>query len=174
MSREMFELPDSVFNALVNERRTMPLSLFREKFMGLLSHEAGDAPVALWMEDIHVRSPFVEVDVVDSKGTVVFTVPPLLDNSKPIFENLSGTQAVEAINHIDLHYKASPIQGKVYLDNLTKLTSRASVNPRYIAMWNNIRKFFNLPPIAKTVHADSKKTTTSAAKGPAATRYKPL
>lgn len=174
MSNEIFQLPDFVFNSLVNERRTMPLSLFREKYMGLLSHEAGDAPVALWIEDVHVRSPFTEVDVVDAKGTVVFTVPPLLDNSKPIFENLSGQQAVEAINHIDLHYKASPIQGKVYLENLTKLTSQPTVNPRYIAMWNNIRKFFNLPPIPKTVHVDAKQKTNGVAKGPAASRYKPL
>ena len=134
----------------------MHIDKFRATYMGLLSHEGGPAPVGLWVQDPDVVSPFVEVDILDGSGKVLFTVPPLLDNSSSVFQSLKGQRMYEALNAIELYYKASPRQGEAYMRSLESDISAGQVNPRYIAMWNKVRKYFGLEPIAGTKHADRK------------------
>ena len=155
-------LDEDVFDALLNVRRTMHIDKFRNTYMGLLSHENGPAPVGLWVQDEDVVSPFSEVDVVDGMGKTLFTIPPLLDNSSPVFKSLKGQRMYEALNAIELYYKASPRQGEAYMRTLENDISSGKINPRHIAMWNKVRKYFGLEPIAGTKHADAK--TRSAEK----------
>ena len=156
-------LDPDVFDALLTVERKMSIDKFREKYMGLLSYEHGNAPVGMWANDPEVGSPFCEVDIIDRNGSVLFTIPPLLDNSSPVFSTLKGQQMYEALNAIEMYYRASPAQGASYIANLTKDVGAGKINPKHIAMWNKVRKFFKLPPIQGTIHATPESSRKSKA-----------
>lgn len=117
-----------------------------------------------WLDDLgqNIGIGYVEVDVVDADGTVVYTVPPLLDNSEDVLLDDINIAALteQAINQS----KVLPAQGIKFINtHILPFIRRPEIKSRYIDMWNKIYTYHGLPLITSdgTVGAPSQSTTES-------------
>mgnify|MGYP000029356127 FL=1 len=135
-----------VLNEGVETKPTIDLDLFVRTFLPALGQEH-DEPLDMnpWLAIS--KGPYNPVDVV-SNGSVVFTVPPLLNRRNTrINENSKDsltTIAVVAKQKGDAH----PMMGQNYLrQGLLSYVGRERVNPEALQEWNRVLVKYGYDPI---------------------------
>lgn len=95
-----------------------------------------------WMED--VGSIFVETEVVDSEGNIVYIVPSFMDNSEELIDNAADLpQLVEQASN---QAKVLPEMGVKFIrENILPMIHKPVTNIKHIEMWNVIYAHHNLP-----------------------------
>lgn len=162
---------DKVFDALLEPvRKRIALVNFEKKYLPFLTvapipkevvsemlhvmsqrtgsvHTASDLHGNLMNEWIgEIGSPFVEVEVIDAEGRIVYIVPPLLDNERELIEdNADLPQLVEQASNQGRILPELAV--KFINNNILPLIRKPITNPKHIAMWNKIYTFHGLPLI---------------------------
>lgn len=157
-------------------RKRMALSVFTKKYLPFLSlqpipNEVVEQMVAIiesntgakhtradlhgnlmneWMND--VGSPFVEVEVFDAEGQVVYVVPPFLMNDADIVENPASLPVL--VEQASLQGRVLPESAFKYIrENIIPLIHKPAPSQKHIDMWNVIYRYHNLP-LYKAVQKD--------------------
>lgn len=95
-----------------------------------------------WMED--VGSIFVETEVVDSEGNIVYVVPPFMDNREDLIDN--AAELPQLVEQASNQAKVLPEMGVKFIrENILPLIHKPVTNIKHIEMWNVIYAHHNLP-----------------------------
>lgn len=136
-------------------RTRMPEAIFVAGFLPLFAGEKDKIPKGITLE-VWARvagNDFAEVDVVDARGNVLFTVPALFERSA--FNSVKGQRV--GMSHVILTHQQynhqSPALGSRYLDEeLSKRQMLADV-PEAVLInlerWNAIYTRYGRPPLMK-------------------------
>lgn len=95
-----------------------------------------------WMSA--VGSPFFHVEVIDADGQVAYVVPPILDNTTDISNSSESIPNLveQAVNQTRVY----PRLGEQYInDHIIPLLNHVAMRPEYVAMWNKIYAYHNMP-----------------------------
>lgn len=144
--QEQLSLASATDTATLSER------VFSNVFLPLF---AGDetlvykADFATWIN--YAGGPYRSVDIIDTSGKVLFTVPPLFDRKAVNPVSTSAIPISHVVATANQYAKLHPSQGMLYLD--AELTKRAIVMKvpanviENLELWNNIFMRYNRPPI---------------------------
>lgn len=109
--------------------------------------------------------PYCSVDVIDNKGQVLFTIPPIFDRSA-IDPTAKGRHSMaHIVATTNLYVKQHPKLGANYLDK--ELTGRALVMKvpaavqKHLEIWNSIFTRYKRPPMLEVQTSDKEIETTS-------------
>ena len=103
-----------------------------------------------WMGD--VGSPYVEVEVYDTEGNIVYIVPPFLNNSEELVENAASLPVM--VEQASLQGRVLPEQAFNYIQqNIIPLIHKPAPSQKHIDMWNTIYRYHDLP-LYKIVQKD--------------------
>jgi len=129
--QEMAKLPEDIF-----------VGVFLPFFCGEKSFDSENDIIVRWISI--AGNPAKEVQIIDTNGEVLFTVPPIMDTTCIDFKNDNKGQALgNIIANYELHKNQLPIVGKNYLEStidnrlktLIKDSDALSVNEK---RWNEI------------------------------------
>jgi len=154
MADEISEIAANVEKAAHEVRARLPERHFREIYLPMF---AGDAklnyPVDLnhWVN--FAGNPYREVDIINERGEVLYTVPPVLDRHSvnPMDGSETRTSIAHAISTAQQYGRIHPSQGVNYLN--AELTERALIMKvpanvlKDLETWNAIFQRYNRPPI---------------------------
>lgn len=157
------------------ERRRLEEHIFKNVFLPMFLGQPNPAvgePIRIGNWTAFAGSPHAEVDVIDARGQVLFTVPPAY-NAKAIapaqFDG--GTDGMKYVmNQTRLLYDVRPVEaeGFFYQEITQRATNMKSsddaTTKRYEEAWKKIFQFYNV-----NVVTDAPQTT--AGKAPPATDY---
>lgn len=95
-----------------------------------------------WMAD--VGSVFVETEVVDSEGNIVYVVPPFMDSSDDLV--VDAAELPQLVEQASNQARVLPELGVKFIrENILPLIRKPVTNMRSIQMWNAIYAHHNLP-----------------------------
>lgn len=116
-----------------------------------VNHTVADLHINLmneWMND--VGSPFVEVEVINQEGEILYVIPPILDNNTEI--NNTKNSIPNLVEQASNQAKIFPRLGEEYINaRIIPLLNQASMRPEYIEMWNKVYAYHQMPLIKTTV-----------------------
>lgn len=168
MASEINKITTALQSAEQDVRARLPERHFREIYLPMFAGDEKllyDINLGHWVN--FAGNPYRGVDIIDEKGNVLFTVPPVFDrdtinpttaNRRTLFEVMETAQ-----QYANIH----PHQGLKYLDS--ELTGRALIMkvPANVAKdldtWNMIFQRYGRPPLAKVSKKDSDKKESTAA-----------
>jgi hypothetical protein len=124
----------------------LPESVFIQAFLPFFSGERNidEQPEILINWIAIAGNPTKEVQVVDDSGTVLFTVPPIMDTTCIDYKNDGKGQSIaNIIANYELHKGQLPVVGKNYLDGtldnrMRTLTKNSDVLSTNENRWNSI------------------------------------
>lgn len=100
-----------------------------------------------WMSD--VGSPFVEVEIIDSEGQLVYVVPPFLNNDEELVENANSLPVL--VEQASLQGRVLPESAFKYIQaNIIPLIHKPQPSQKHIDMWNTIYRYHGLPLYRQT------------------------
>lgn len=137
-------------------RRSLREDIFTGVYLPLF-YNKGYNPYGVDIEHwvIHVSgSPDVEVDIIDNRGEVIYTIPPIIDRSACTYIN-GETSYYEALKTSDLQGMQSKIRKEVYLNSYLKdkVISKVADEKvqknmiKNIETWNSIFTRYGLEPL---------------------------
>lgn len=170
-----------MFEALADPRVRMSEEKFRTKYLPFvstvpvppevisemcqrLSKVRGGAAVTVkdlraniiseWIKDIGKNTPYIECDIVDNAGNVLFTVPPLATNKINVLDpRLPLHRAIEhAENEATvLHELGEKVLQETLLPAIVKHDTKLDM----IDQWNKIYAYYDLPLIETNKKAEN-------------------
>lgn len=110
--------------------------------------------IGKWVE--YVPSPFKPTEIIDGDGSVVYVVPPILDNSRASIEG-DASKIYALVDQASNQAKVHPSLGDRFIkEKIIPLVSGSVINIEYVKMWNVIfdhhgMKKFNIGDEEKVV-----------------------
>ena len=141
-----------------NDHARMPERVFRFVFLPLFAGDQdwpykGKANLAMWIN--FAGNSFKPVDVIDTQGNVLFTVPAISDRTgvSPVKNdpNVMNSRIRSVVKNAEMLSHVSPRDGQRYLaDQLMRRTMIQQNIPTILSnvkIWNDIFKRYGRPPI---------------------------
>lgn len=158
----------------VSAHPQLPERIFVGVFLPMF---AGDNPLPydvsldFWI-NVVAQSPFSPVDVVDQQHNVLFTVPPVYDQTaiQPVPPSDQHIKSIaEVVATSDQLARLHPSQGEHYLNaelNQRSLIMRQPANVlRHAQTWNAIFERYGRPPLVALVNKAETEATDKATPG---------
>lgn len=138
------------------------MPMFMRYFAG---HEEG--VVAMWGTNVagnFYKPVKVVTDMNRPEETVVFTVPPLCDNSLDVIPSEVATNISEIVAEADLNNKAFPGSGdNILVKNIINLVNAPTANLKDQQAWREIYKYYNLDaPFVNQTEKEKAKDSSKA------------
>lgn len=109
-----------------------------------------------WLTD--VGSMYADVDIVDEKGEVIFTVPAFFDRAQTPIKD-AGSFARNA-EHAALQAEVMPTEATRFINKtMLPLVNGTITNVEYAEKWNKIYRYYDLPLFKINGSSESKSTT---------------
>lgn len=113
-------------------------TLFKEKYLhGLINR---DPEVCKSWMDVCIK-PNIPVNIVNSRGEVVATVPPILTRRK---YNLQSLDMSEVLAHVSNVHNANPIAANNLLNKNLRGFYAEGDHTEHFKQWEHIFKYFNV------------------------------
>ncbi len=97
---------------LDRQKPMLRFSVFKERYLPLLFSEDPSLFNNRWIEDVSI-SPYLEVDLIDEHGKLVYTVPPLRrqvnSHANTVLNEMTKMAVIEASIHSEM--------GNIFLEN---------------------------------------------------------
>lgn len=166
-------LDDKIFNALevltIPPRRRLSLELFSAKYLPFftlnaipkehvnfmldrMSRQTGAEHterdlignlISEWFSEI--GNPYIECDIVNKEGKIVYTIPPLFDQSREAISDgqANVSQLIEQVaNNAKVHHQL----GVNHMNkHLLPLVTNPHYSLQYFEMWNKVFAYHDLP-----------------------------
>lgn len=152
LSGEFGPMTEELLNSIIVEKNKLPEKLFVTNFLPVFSGEVliEKVPdfIPIWVSV--AGSPTAAVDIVDEKGTVLFTVPAIFDTNFIDPRHRAGKMDFsEIVRFAKLHGNISPAQEQnVFLGEVSKkINDMAKTSPKYkenLDLWTNIFNRYNV------------------------------
>lgn len=151
-------------------RKKMHVNTFTKKFLPFLGVDPIDKKDVVKMlevmgrrtnanhtpEDLHINlmnewmnevgSPFVEVEVFNQDGEILYVIPPILDNSTEIANNKDSIPNL--VEQASNQARIFPRLGEEYINKrIIPLLNHATMKPEYVKMWNKVFAYHQMPLI---------------------------
>lgn len=99
--------------------------------------------ISRWMNS--VRSAYLETDVVNAEGKILFAVPPLLRSPDDII-SIGGEKMAQLIETANNHYNVHPVEGdNFFKKRILPHVIQHTVSIEEIKKWNLIFDYYGLP-----------------------------
>ena len=99
--------------------------------------------ISRWMG--YVRSAYLETDIVNPEGKILFSVPPLLRSPDEII-SCSGEKMAQLIETANNHYNVHPNEGnKFFINRILPNLVTHHISIEELQKWNIIFDYYGLP-----------------------------
>lgn len=162
MSEEINAIRESLDSVAISDRKRMPERIFVGLWLPFFHKGQNEfyPQLSFGMWAAYAGNDYREVDVINTKGEVLFTVPPRFDRAgiRALLKDrakIPGGNILSVIKNAELKSRISPRDGSMYL--ASHLRQRAmlmgNIPPSVkvnIERWNTIFKRYGLKPLYET------------------------
>lgn len=132
------------------ENPTLQESVFLQKYLRLFVYRPdnpiADIPLGLWVSEVSGNA-LAEVDIINPKNEVLYTIPPLIDPNADLISGDTPTGFGEIIATAAAKSESHPVLGENYFSGYMDKVINANnpVNFKIARRWNDIFARYDLP-----------------------------
>lgn len=150
-AKAVAEMSAALLKDIQNDRNQIPVELFKRAGLPLLLSTDENVDISAWVAV--AGNPQKAVDVVDTNGRVLYTVPPII-NTKMVGKvdpvhgrgiDLAITENIQRLNAG--HYPKRRARALI-LDTVSPLLKLVIADPEALAQWNIVLKANGLDPVS--------------------------
>lgn len=149
--KDAANIPEYVSDILRISIPTVPYNVFKHKYLPMLLHAEPSVFNLTWIREI-AKSPHARVNVVDSDGDVVYSIPPIADSLTTTISDEVPFILQEAQLASNIHANKGIQILNTVVPIMNKMLSKR--NPNYIREWQHILEQEGLHEVINYIPVD--------------------